>query len=272
MPGTSALERITVAGFVLAVSIPAAPGAQAPPDVSGVWVLDASRKDAREVYGELRVVEQDEHEVRVTMVDYGTAWIGGGFRPVLRIVPWTYRFDRWAPRRGGPDSTQPVTRARWSGERLVLAKTPGESFGHVWVWGLDAAAGELRQQETNQTWDSDFTQKDAEGGRTYFLRGGELERAGVEASREIVIGVDEAARELVVSCPRYDCVLVELLSGRRVGSRPLARGAPERVPLMSEAVVEPAASSYPARPRAVPARRAFPAQGSWSSQRSSWGE
>src|SRR5687767_354401 len=120
--------------LALAQSTTSALTSQTTPNFSGVWLLDMTRKDAREAFAEVRVVDQAAEEVRLTMIDYGAMWVEGAFRGVVRFTPWTYRFGSWGPRRGGPSSTQPITRARWSENDLVLVKSPGESFGHTWLW------------------------------------------------------------------------------------------------------------------------------------------
>jgi hypothetical protein len=43
-------------------------------------VVDRERSDARDRYGELRVIDETDDEVRLTIVDYGSAWIAGQCR------------------------------------------------------------------------------------------------------------------------------------------------------------------------------------------------
>jgi len=152
------------------VLLPVAVTAQSRPDFTGVWVLDAGRKDARDVYGELRVIQQTGEAVRLTMVDFGSAWIQGSFRGVVRFVPWTFPLGWWAPRRGPEDAQQPLARGRLAGGRLVLAKASAQgNADFVWVWSLAGDGSQFVHQETEQSWDSDFDARPPEGGRTYFL-------------------------------------------------------------------------------------------------------
>jgi hypothetical protein len=225
--------------------------AQTHPDFGGVWLVDMARKDAREVYAELRVIEQTPEPMQLTMVDYGAMWTGGAFRAVVRFTPWTYRFGSWGPRRGRPGSTEPITRARWSGDDLVLVKTPGQPAGHTWVWKISDDRAEVVQHETAQSWDSDFSVRPPEGGRTYLRRAqgpvrmdsiGRLDAALGRIVTEFIpmtISIAPDRREMRATCLEHDCMIVELRSGVEVGSRPLPRGSTASIPIPAEGIIKP---------------------------------
>ena len=228
-------------------------GAQARPTFSGVWILDVDRSDPGAVYGELRVIDQADGEIHVTMVDYGSAWVQGAFRRVVRVLPWTFRIDRWGPRRGPRDSKQPRTIARWSGEQLVLAKSTFSGSGEfVWVWSLDDTRNQLLQQDTRRSWTEDFDTRRPEGVKTYFRRSNASDpalttlgqrrlRSGTVAQDRspIVVRVTEDATALVAECPQQDCTITQIESGLRAGSRSLPRGQVARMSRQSEASIEP---------------------------------
>lgn len=230
-----------------------APAMQVAAGFAGVWVVDRERSDARDIYGELRVIDERDEEVRLTIVDYGSAWIAGAFRDAVHVLSWRFRFDRWGPRRGPSDSKQPRTIARASGAQLVLAKSTFSGNGNfVWVWSLDAAGRELFQQESGRSWDSDFITRPPQGLRTRFVRTAPqdpslaLLRRRVEGSASvvsepsmIVVRPNADASALLVECPEHDCTIVRLESGRRAGSRPLPRGVVGTLPLDAEAMIQP---------------------------------
>jgi hypothetical protein len=246
--------RVLLAGALIWLAAPSSLVAQSPSPFSGIWVLDPARKGPLDVYGEVRVVEQRADDVLVTMVDYGSAWIEGAFRPVVRLVPWTFPFGHWAPRRGGPDSQQPLARSRLTGEGLVLAKRTVYGNGDfVWVWRLGEGGGELAHRGTDQPWDADFGARPPEGRPDWFLRAtladstsaGSLQQriaalAPISpASPEIVMRLTSDATTFFVTCPRQNCRIVELSSGRRVGERPVPMGSTASIPVHTEVIIEP---------------------------------
>jgi hypothetical protein len=243
-----------LAALLAVLFAPPPASGQAAESFDGVWVLDPARKTALDVYGEMRIVDASDDAVRLTMIDYGSAWIEGSFRGVVRLVPWTFPFGRWAPRRGGEESRQPLARARSLGDGVVLAKRTEYGNGDfVWVWSVGGAGDELLHRETDRTWDADFSVRPPEGIRSYFLRasGQDSTRAGSLPGRlaglaEIIPLVDEIqlrvspdAATLLVTCPRQECRIVELESGVRVSERPLPRGEVGVIAAHSEAIVEP---------------------------------
>jgi hypothetical protein len=218
-----------------------------------VWAVDRERSDATDIYGELRVIDVTDEELRLTIVDYGSAWIAGAFRDAVHVLPWRFRFGRWGPRRGPSDSKQPRTIARWSGEQLVLAKSTFSGNGNfVWMWSLDAGGLELLQQESGRGWDSDFIARPPQGVRTRFVRTApedpslallrrRAERPGSVVSEPslILVRPNTDATALLVECPEHDCTMVRFESGRRAGSRPLPQGVVASLALDSEAMIQP---------------------------------
>jgi hypothetical protein len=221
--------------------------AQSAPDFSGVWILDLDRTDdVRDMYGEIRVIRQTEKQISLTMVDYGAAFVDGAYRKVVRLVPWTFRFGRWGPRRGPADSKQPRTRAEWSGQHLVLAKSTFSGNGEfVWVW--DRSDRTLTHIETRKTWDNDFQARPAEGIQTYFLSTHANDPAllslGAKLKTDIVVNVTEDISAIQVQCPTQNCTVVILDNGTRVGSRPLPKGQMMTLPLESEVIIQPGDTS-----------------------------
>ena len=65
------------------------------------------------------------------------------------ILPWTFRLDRWGPRR--PPMDQPITRGGWDGQTFIGAKSPGENYSVVWKWHL-LRPGELAIDAFNWTY------------------------------------------------------------------------------------------------------------------------
>ena len=221
--------------------------AQTAPDFSGVWILDSDRTDdVRDMYGEMRVIRQTEKQISLTMVDYGSAFVDGAYRKVVRLVPWTFRFGRWGPRRGPADSKQPKTRAEWSGQHLVLAKSTFSGNGEfVWVW--DRSDRTLTHSETRKTWDNDFRARPAEGIQTYFVsthaNDPGLLSLGAKFKTDIVVNVTEDISAIQVQCPTQNCTVVILDNGSRVGSRPLSKGQLMTLPLESEVIIQPGDTS-----------------------------
>jgi hypothetical protein len=251
-PSIRLLTPAALSAALLSAPLPALAQSAAPFD--GVWVLDHARRNALDVYGEVRVVDASEDAVRLTMIDYGAAWIEGAFRGVVRVVPWTFPVGHWAPRRGGEESRQPLARARLTSDGLVLAKRTVYGNGDfVWVWNAGADGGELTHRGTDQPWDADFAVRPPEGIRFHFLRasGDSASVTGlprrvsdlagsIPLVDEIVVRVSADAASLLVTCPRQNCRIVELESGVTVGSRPVPRGTVGVIPIHSEAIVEPA--------------------------------
>ena len=198
------------------LALPAAALAQAPGGFSGVWVLDSDRRAAGDVYAEFRIVRQNESELWLTMIDYGTAWISGSFRDVVRIMPWTFRFAAWGPRRGSPASSQPRTRVRWSATNLVLGKLTERGTGDfVWIWSLSDDQMKLTQRDSPRPWTEDLGDDVVQGDGLTFLRASPTHESptslGVMAARmrqvlpsvrEIAVRVSPDASNLLVSAPR----------------------------------------------------------------------
>src|SRR5688572_8757716 len=169
------------------------------PDFSGLWRIDLDHHDARDLYDEIRLIRQTEKGITLTIVDYGSAWIAGEFRDVVHILPWTFRFDRWGPRRGPADSKQPRTRATWTGDTLLLEKATFSGNGEFrWRWNI--ADDKIVPQET--------------GGSIWFMRTNpddaslaslheRLPRRGTIVSKPTGIAVSATAvlDGIIVQCP-----------------------------------------------------------------------
>ena len=93
------------------------PSAQSLPDFSGIWVSDTSRSENADASGSLYVIKQTADALDIVIFQRQT-----GFVPQITINPWKYRFGRFGPRRGGADSREPRTQARWEGRSLVALK------------------------------------------------------------------------------------------------------------------------------------------------------
>jgi hypothetical protein len=227
--------------------------AQTEPVLSGAWVLDSSGGAAGDTYGELRIVRQNADGLQLMMVDYGTAWLGGTFRAVLRVMPWTFRYDSWAPRRGGRTSSQPRTRARWSGRTLVLGKLTERGTGDfVWSWNISDDGRRLIHRQGATGWSDGAQDAEARGDSVSFRRvprgsesgpafGTLVERlrAAVPSAGEIAVRVNPDASGLIVSCPASDCRIVQFQSGAQTGASRLMRGESLPLSLDAEVRVEP---------------------------------
>lgn len=232
-----------VAGIAcVLITLPAVAAAQVPGPFAGVWVLD-SEEEASNVYAEVRVVRQADNELRLSMVDYGTAWIGGEFRTVVRIMPWTFRVDAWGPRRGAETSTQPKTRVRISATHLVLGKLTERGNGDfVWVWRLSDDRGQLTHWESRKSWADEPGDGPMRGDGLKFVRASSRDASPkpIEVARtDIMIRVSPDASSLLASCPAANCRLVEFHSGRQTGTRVLPKGEWITLSLDAEIRIEP---------------------------------
>jgi hypothetical protein len=229
-------ERLFVAAVATALFVlPVA--AQEQGDVSGVWVLDSGNV-AGEVYGELRVVRKDSEAVRISMIDYGTAWIDGAFRGVLRVMPWTFRFDAWGPRRGAATSSQPKAMARRVGSSIVLCKLTERGNGDfVSLWTPSEDGRALIQRASARSCAESVAVKGVADAGLRFVRastaddspssqGALLERlrSVVPVVGEITVRASADLSTLIVGCPTTDCRIVEFHSGIQTGARQLPRG------------------------------------------------
>jgi hypothetical protein len=213
---------LTLGTLILGV-LPLLASTQAPTDFSGVWVLDSSPTDTR-AYGEIRVVRQSPEAVRVTMIDEGTAWIDGRFRDVVRIMPWTFSWNEWAPRRGGPYSSQPRARARWAASSLVLEKSTDRGAGDlVRHWRLDSRDESLIERVGSI--DARFTRLS--------------DHAAVPQRAGISVQVSADLSTVRISCPAIECRVVEFFSGRSTGAAALPPGTERTYPVDAELRIEP---------------------------------
>jgi hypothetical protein len=192
-------------------------------DFSGVWLL-APGDWGGLIYGEIRVVRQSEDAIRVAMIDYGTAWIGGRFRDVVRVLPWTFPFDEWAPRRGGPHSSQPRARARWTPAGLLLEKSTDRDTGNVdRLWRADDGETLVEQIGTQPS---------------TFRRMGNTTTVPVRSEIDVQLSADRL--RVLITCPKMNCQVVEFLSGREVGTARLPRGVIATYGLDAELRIQPA--------------------------------
>jgi hypothetical protein len=245
--------RRTAALVAMLVISPCMAAAQTEPALSGVWVLDSTGEATGDAYGEVRIVRQGDDGLRLSMIDYGTAWVGGAFRNVVRVMPWTFRYDSWGPRRGGSTSSQPRTKARWNGGTLVLGKLTERGTGDfVWLWNLSEDARRLTQRQGAASWSEVTHETVVQGESLSFLRASHEDaatsslpslmdrlRAVLPAAGEILVRVNIDEASVTVSCPAHDCKIVQFQFGRQTGARALRRGEPLALSIDAEIRVEP---------------------------------
>jgi len=217
--------------LILCMSL-TAPAFQAQVDFSGAWII-ASRQEDGDTYGELRVVRPAADAIRVSMIDYATAWVDGAFRPVVRIMPWTFTLNEWAPRRGGSASRQPRARARYAGETLILEKSTNSGNGNFrWTWRVDNS-GELRHHdEARQANDVTEFHRIGDGSADAL--------ATLDAIGNIHVRPALDRGLLQITCPIADCNVIRFQSGIQVGVSTLPRGETLEIALDSEVRIEPA--------------------------------
>jgi hypothetical protein len=203
---------------------------QAQADFSGAWII-ANRQQDGDTYGELRVVRQGADAIRVSMIDYATAWVGGAFRPVVRIMPWTFTLNEWAPRRGGAASRQPRARARHEGEALILEKSTDSGNGNFrWTWRVDAGSRLLHHEEARPA--NDVTE-------FHRMADGVAALATLDAIGNIHVRPALDRGVLQITCPVGDCSVIQFQSGIQVGVRKLPRAETTEIALDSEVRIEP---------------------------------
>lgn len=230
----AALTCAAAVGLTI-LCLPTARAAQAVPDVSGIWVMDGSRGDTGGVYGQMRIVAQGPDRIEVTVLHYDP-------RGAITSAPWTFRVDRWGPRRGPEASSAPRTRARWMDGRLVLVKAPGEIGAALWIWSLAGGGEELVIDTMNPalSWDADlravgptgrryshvFTKvKPGAACRDCFFQLHERRVTWDSAPRgEIALRLSQDEAVLEAMCLVARCTRVDLSGGRRVGARSMSRG------------------------------------------------
>jgi hypothetical protein len=210
-------------GTLMLCVLPLVSPAQAPANFSGVWMVDSSGAEPH-TYGEIRIVRQSADAIRVAMIDYGTAWIAGRFRAVVRVMPWTFPLGEWAPRRGGAYSSQPRARARWTAAGLLLEKST-----------------ERGTSDVDRLWRAENGETLVEGIGTQRLT---FHRVGNGAALPVRSGIDvqvSADRlRVLITCPEMNCQVVEFLSGREVGTARLPRAAVATYGLDAELRIQPA--------------------------------
>ena len=208
-----------------------APAFQAQVDFSGAWIIASGQEDG-DTYGELRVVRPAADAIRVSMIDYATAWVDGAFRPVVRIMPWTFTLNEWAPRRGGSASRQPRARARYAGETLVLEKSTDSGNGNfLWTWRVDHSGGRLVHHDGARQ-ANDVTE---------FHRLIDVDAlAPLDAIGNIHVRPALDRGLLQITCPIADCSVIQFQSGIQVGVRKLPRAETIEIALDSEVRIEPA--------------------------------
>lgn len=238
-------NKVTVLGAVALLEFLTLPVSQQDASgFSGIWVADPADQGI-DIYGEVRVVHEGEDAIEMAMLDFGVSWQEevGAYVGRLAIMPWTFRFGRWGPRRGPDDSMAPQARGRWSGEDLVLAKRTASGSGDfVWLWSLEEDGGELVHLETLRNWDSDFAQRPS-GTELRFRRttgedpalglfnreGGSVAgRPKISAVFDVRISEDQT--EILVSCPAQNCRVADFERGREARSRALPMGEVAHVP------------------------------------------
>jgi hypothetical protein len=223
--------------------------AQQRPDFNGVWHIDVSRSE-RDVYGQLRIITQHDTAIEMTALqysDYSRAW---------NVIPWTFRINRWGPRRGGERSREPIVQARWDGDRLIAVKSPGESYSVLWIWSLAADGREMFVDAVG--WTSlprDFDFKESSIPAAYARNRFVYVKKSADACADCAFIVDERGVhaddgahavafqlrgnfELNVMCRVAECALMEIVKGRRDPPRTRAAGGSATIPLSAQTVIE----------------------------------
>ena len=96
--------------------------AQQVPDFSGIWMLDTSRSEPGAGVS-MHVIRQTPDALEMTIFErHQNAYVRE-----ITINPWKYTFGRFAPRRGGKDSREPQTQARWEGDSIIALKALGNN-------------------------------------------------------------------------------------------------------------------------------------------------
>ena len=235
--------------FVLTVVSSA--DAQQRPDFSGVWIIDPSRSDMRSVYGQMRVVTQTSTAVHVAVIQLN------GRVDSVTTIPWRYQFGRWAPRRGGEQSREPVTRAEWDGETLVTVKAPSTSYTVLQAWTLSADGMEMVVQGISKSAGYGFDFKVAAIPRLYFGNKSvyvripaattcpecsfSLRQEGVRWSAPLsetpfAFTLEKDSTALGITCHVPECLVTDIINGRRTASRSLSKGSAMTVPLFNTVV------------------------------------
>ena len=248
------MKHIAAHVLVMAVLVPVA-SAQNTPDFSGVWVIDPARSDLRNVYGQMRLVRQTTDAVHVTVV-HGT---GFGSSPTVSFIPWQYRIGRWGPRRGGEQSREPLARAQWDGGTLVTAKAPGTHYSVLQAWRLAADGKEMIVQGVSKEVSFSFDFKVGNLPRRYFGDGHvyvrepevptcadctfSLRRDGVRWGASLtespfVFHLLDDASAVRMTCKAAECVVTEIVRGRRTSPRVVSEGQTTTIPLSSDIVTE----------------------------------
>jgi hypothetical protein len=228
--------------------------AQNNPDFSGVWILDPSRSDSQEVYGQMRVIKQTPAEIDMTAIHYA------GYSDVLNVIPWTFRMNRWGPRRGGERSREPIVQARWDGKKLVAVKSPGQSYSVMWIWALSDAGNEMLVEAINWTYiPTGFAFKESSIPSAYTRRKYvyvksppidscldcffTINEQGVTwtpqpGGQHVAFRLQSNAAELAVTCRAKECSFIDIISGSRSGSRKREAGGVATLSVAAQSVIE----------------------------------
>jgi len=230
--------------------------AQEKPDFSGVWLIDASRSE-RDVYGQMRIVTQSDTAIEMTALQYSA------YSKAWNIIPWTFRINRWGPRRGGEQSLEPIVQARWDGGKLIAVKSPGESYSVLWIWSLAADGREMFVDAVG--WTSlprDFDFKESSIPAAYARNRYVYVKKAADACATCAFTVDERGvhadgdvqpvafqlkgnTELSVMCRVAECALMEIVKGRRDTPRKRTAGGSATIPLSVQTVIEAVNSQLP---------------------------
>ena len=103
--------------------------AQQLPDLSGIWMRDTSRSENPDA--SMHVIRQTTDAIEMTLFERRQ----NAYVREITINPWKYTFGRFAPRRGGKNSREPQTQARWEGDSIVALKSLGD-YSIVWFFTL----------------------------------------------------------------------------------------------------------------------------------------
>lgn len=222
--------------------------AQDRPDFSGVWAMDSARSEATGVYGQVRVIRQATAEINLAILHHaGKSW---------NVIPWRLRINRWGPRRGGDQSREPIVQARWDGEKLIVVKSPGQSYSTLWIYSLLAGRQEMLVEAVNWTsipWDFDFREKSIPRAyarnRYVYVKSDEtctdcffgIGQRGVYPAPDndtVVFQLTNARTEVSAKCQVDKCVFVDIEAGRQGTRRTSKAGGVVSLALSAQTLVE----------------------------------
>jgi hypothetical protein len=178
-------------------------------------------------------------------IDFAVIGYSGGplSIPGLHIIPWTLRFSRWGPRRGGDYSQEPKVKASWDGRKLIYVKAPGESFSVLFVWTLIDPDELLVEgiEWHSIPFDFDFKETSIPSAYTrskhYYRRvGNVVDWSPLPDGKPVTVQLSNEG--LKVTCKVTTCLSFEITGGRRVSSQSYGSGHTFEPPLWHQTTIE----------------------------------